>query len=85
VVLRRVGELPRYEVEGTGPDHARHYRARLFVAGRDLGVGEGRSKKDAEQAAARQAWGRLDQRVPEPGRAHTRVAPPPEERVPEGA
>ena len=56
LVLRRMGQLPRYEVEGTGPDHARRYRARLFVAGRDLGTGEGRSKKDAEQAAARLAW-----------------------------
>jgi len=56
VVLRRIGELPRYEVEGTGPDHARRYRARVLVAGSERGVGEGRSKKDAEQAAARLAW-----------------------------
>ncbi len=56
VVLRRIGELPRYEVEGTGPDHARRYRARVLVAGAERGVGEGRSKKDAEQAAARVAW-----------------------------
>jgi ribonuclease-3 len=56
VVLRRIGELPRYEVEGTGPDHARRYRATVSVAGAERGVGEGRSKKDAEQAAARLAW-----------------------------
>jgi ribonuclease III len=56
VVLRRIGELPRYEVEGTGPDHARRYRARVLVAETERGVGEGRSKKDAEQAAARGAW-----------------------------
>ena len=55
LVLRRMGQLPRYDVEGTGPDHARRYRAALFVAGRQLGSGEGRSKKDAEQAAARAA------------------------------
>ena len=59
VVLRRIGELPRYDVEGTGPDHARRYRARVLVAGAERGVGEGRSKKDAEQAAARLAWGVL--------------------------
>jgi len=58
-VLHRIGELPRYEVVGTGPDHARRYRARVFVAGAERGVGEGRSKKDAEQAAARLAWGVL--------------------------
>jgi ribonuclease-3 len=56
VVLRRIGELPRYEVEGTGPDHARRYRATVSVAGAARGVGEGRSKKDSEQAAARVAW-----------------------------
>ncbi len=67
LVLRRLGQLPRYEVEGTGPDHARRYRARLFVAGRDLGVGEGRSKKDAEQAAARLAWALVDELPPGPG------------------
>jgi ribonuclease-3 len=60
VVLRRKGELPRYEVEGAGPDHARLYRARVFVDDRPLGRGEGRSKKDAEQAAARAAWSSLD-------------------------
>jgi ribonuclease-3 len=65
LVLHHMGQLPRYEVEGTGPDHARRYRARLFVGGRDLGVGEGRSKKDAEQAAARAAWGELERKVGE--------------------
>ena len=67
VVLRRIGELPRYEVEGTGPDHARRYRARVLVAGAERGMGEGRSKKDAEQAAARVAWAALAERVePDP-------------------
>jgi ribonuclease-3 len=63
LVLQRTGQLPRYEVEGTGPDHARRYRARLFVGGRDIGAGEGRSKKDAEQAAARLAWAVLAEGV----------------------
>ena len=47
--------VPRYEVEGFGPDHARRYLATVYVAERRLGQGEGRSKKDAEQAAARAA------------------------------
>jgi len=55
-VMRRVGELPRYEVHGTGPDHARRYSAQVFVGGSPTGSGEGRSKKDAEQSAARAAW-----------------------------
>jgi ribonuclease III len=57
--LQTEGQLPRYVVEGTGPDHARRYRARVYVAGDERGVGEGRSKKDAEQAAARVAWAHL--------------------------
>ncbi|MHB8437864.1 MAG: ribonuclease III [Acidimicrobiales bacterium] len=60
VVIRREGELPRYDVEGSGPDHARRYRATVFVGGAESGSGEGRSKKDAEQAAARAAWEALD-------------------------
>jgi ribonuclease-3 len=56
LVIRRAGELPRYEVDGAGPDHARRYTASVYVGGRAAGLGEGRSKKDAEQAAAREAW-----------------------------
>jgi ribonuclease-3 len=47
---------PRYVVVGSGPDHERAYEAEVFVAGTRLGVGAGRSKKDAEQEAARNAW-----------------------------
>jgi len=80
VVLRRIGELPHYEVQGTGPDHARRYRARVLVAGAERGMGEGRSKKDAEQAAARVAWAAIAERTEQdPG------APAGPEAVAEGA
>ncbi len=49
-------QLPSYELEGMGPDHAKRFRAQVFVAGRCLGRGEGRSKKQAQQEAARMAW-----------------------------
>jgi len=52
--------VPRYEVEGFGPDHARRYLATVYVAGQRLGEGEGRSKKDAEQVAAQVACGSLE-------------------------
>ncbi len=48
---------PRYVVTGSGPDHDRAYVAEVYLDGSRCGVGEGRSKKDAEQDAARQAWG----------------------------
>lgn len=51
--------VPRYEVVGRGPDHARRYLATVYVADQRLGTGEGRSKKDAEQVAAEAAFGAL--------------------------
>lgn len=56
LVLSLFSELPKYDVVGTGPDHARKYAAAVHVRDELIGKGEGRSKKDAEQAAARQAW-----------------------------
>jgi ribonuclease-3 len=50
---------PRYEVEATGPDHARTFYVTATVAGVAYGTGEGRSKKQAEQAAARAAYDAL--------------------------
>jgi ribonuclease III len=52
--------VPRYELEPFGPDHARRYLATVYVAGQRLGMGEGRSKKDAEQVAAQAACGSLE-------------------------
>lgn len=47
---------PRYRVlEERGPDHAKTFAVEVAVAGRVLGTGEGRSKKDAEQIAAQAA------------------------------
>jgi ribonuclease-3 len=47
---------PRYVVIGSGPDHDRTYSAEVYLAGTRRGGGAGRSKKDAEQEAARDAW-----------------------------
>jgi ribonuclease-3 len=53
---RRFELPPVYAVSEEGPDHAKRFWARVSVDGTDLGEGEGRSKKQAEQAAARRAW-----------------------------
>jgi ribonuclease III len=45
-----------YQVDESGPDHAKQFVARVVVGGTDYGTGEGRSKKEAEQAAAADAW-----------------------------
>ena len=56
LAARRFDQLPRYQVADDGPDHAKRFFATVFVAGEAHGAGEGRSKKQAEQAAAREAW-----------------------------
>ena len=53
--LARTGDRPRYEVEETGPEHAKEFTATVWVDDRFLGRGVGTSKKRAQQAAARQA------------------------------
>lgn len=57
--------VPRYEVEGAGPDHAREFVAAVYLRVGDgderveWGRGDGRTKKEAEQAAAAVALQRL--------------------------
>lgn len=53
--LAQDGTRPEYSVEGTGPDHKRTFTAVVQVDGSVLGSGAGRSKKAAEQEAARKA------------------------------
>jgi len=56
LAAREFDQLPRYEVLDDGPDHAKRFYATAYVAGEVRGRGEGRSKKQAEQGAARMAW-----------------------------
>lgn len=49
-------KLPNYEIKSTtGPDHARQYHVTISVEGEYVAEGEGRSKLEAEQAAAERA------------------------------
>jgi ribonuclease-3 len=45
-----------YVVSDDGPEHQKTFSATVVVSGRALGQGEGRTKKAAEQAAARAAF-----------------------------
>ena len=56
LAARTFDQLPRYHVVDEGPDHAKKFYAAVHVGGVQRGTGEGRSKKQAEQAAARAAW-----------------------------
>ena len=51
--------VPEYHVSETGPDHQKLFTAAAVVAGRVQGVGQGRSKKEAEAQAAQAAWSAL--------------------------
>ena len=55
--------MPEYRLEERGPDHAKEFTATVFVAGEALGNGTGRSKKEAEQQAAREAHARISERL----------------------
>ncbi|WP_137724273.1 ribonuclease III [Prescottella subtropica] len=57
---RGVG-VPAYEITATGPDHDKEFTATVVVGGEPLGVGVGRSKKEAEQKAASTAWSALSE------------------------
>jgi ribonuclease-3 len=53
------GRIPDYRVVERGPDHQKEFTATVYVGGREFGSGMGRSKKEAEQQAAREAFMRL--------------------------
>lgn len=58
------GTMPRYRVVGeSGPDHLPTFTVEVLADERSLGSGRGRSKKEAEQAAAAEAL----QNLPPPG------------------
>jgi ribonuclease-3 len=54
------GVTPRYLLkEASGPDHDRVFRIEALIGADCYGEGVGRSKKEAEQAAAREGYARL--------------------------
>ncbi|HUO46658.1 MAG TPA: ribonuclease III [Acidimicrobiia bacterium] len=54
-LLAMAGLRPEYRVEAFGPDHDKRFTAVLLVEGQERGNGSGRSKREAEQEAARAA------------------------------
>lgn len=54
-VVKETGALPRYRLTEEGPAHRKIFYAAVYIDGEIRGEGSGSSKKEAEQAAARQA------------------------------
>ncbi|HEX5022785.1 MAG TPA: ribonuclease III [Candidatus Binatia bacterium] len=58
---------PVYRViSETGPDHEKFFVTEIIIGGKVLGRGEGRSKKQSEQAAAKKALHELQKSGPQP-------------------
>jgi ribonuclease-3 len=61
-VQRNGGPTPEYQLVGSeGPDHQRVFDVALVVEGQVVSTGRGRSKKEAEQAAAKAALDQMDE------------------------
>jgi ribonuclease-3 len=66
--LARHSEVVSYRiVEATGPAHDRSFTAIAEVAGEEVGRGEGKTKKAAEQEAAHRALGHVEEHWPDSG------------------
>ena len=55
-----------YRLRDEGPDHEKEFTATVYLGGRPYGRGTGRSKKEAEQQAAQEAFARLSSEGAEP-------------------
>ena len=60
IAVKDTGELPSYRVASSGPDHDKRFEAEVYVGHVSFGSGSGRSKKEAEQNAAREALERME-------------------------
>ena len=60
MLFPRGHQLAYVEISAEGPSHDRRFTCAVLVDGEELGRGEGRTKKAAEQEAAREALARLD-------------------------
>lgn len=60
LVQKESGRKLTYQLVGEeGPDHAKRFSVEVLLDGNTVGSGEGRTKKAAEQSAARAAIGKL--------------------------
>ncbi len=63
VVVRETGGSPDYRVASSGPDHDKRFTADVYVEDRLMGSGHGRSKKEAEYNAAREALSLMEEEL----------------------
>jgi len=56
---QQIRSMPEYRLSERGPDHEKEFTATVYLGGEAFGRGVGRSKKEAEQQAAREAFERM--------------------------
>jgi ribonuclease-3 len=56
---QEIRSMPEYRLSERGPDHEKVFSATVYLGGEEFGSGVGRSKKEAEQQAAREAFERM--------------------------
>ena len=60
LIQQKSGQVLEYAVTGeSGPDHCKQFTVSVYLNGKAVGSGVGRTKKEAEQAAAGNALGQL--------------------------
>lgn len=69
---------PEFRAYASGPDHAPTFVAEVWCGGQRLGYGEGRSRREAERLAARQA---LEELIPSGPLPHAAAQPGPDGEV----
>ena len=75
VIVRLQGDLPMYRIASSGPEHDKRFIAHVYMGERLLGAGRGRSKKEAEQEAAREALNAVaDEAATQGGEASARAS-----------
>jgi len=51
----KIGKKVTYENTSTGPDHSKEFSSKVLLSDNVIGTGKGKSKKNAEQMAAKAA------------------------------
>ena len=59
ISVKEHASVPSYRVSSSGPDHDKRFSAHVYLEDELYGSGEGRSKKEAEQLAAKEALARI--------------------------
>lgn len=61
LVQEKLRTTPRYQIlETSGPDHDKTFKVEIVIQGESLAHGSGKSKKEAQQEAARQALKKIE-------------------------